>query len=62
MSFNAHDLKVAFEDGIKAERTRLLELLRNKIMYEGHTDNAILEYNYYVKLFNSDDHWDIGEL
>jgi hypothetical protein len=34
MGFDAHDLKVAFEDGIAAERQRVAELLRSMI-----TDN-----------------------
>lgn len=60
--FDAHDLKKAFEDGIKAERARLLRLLHNKIITDGATADAKQEYNYYVKLFNQEDHWDIGEL
>lgn len=60
--FDAHDLKKAFEDGIRAERKRLLDLLRSKIITEGSTPDAKLEYNYYVKLFNQEDRWDIGEL
>lgn len=31
MSFEAHDLKVAFDDGVKAERERIMSLLQSMI-------------------------------
>ena len=61
MSFTANELKSAFEDGRKAERKRILDILSDKIKPNRNSD-AKNEYNYYVKLFNAQDHWDIGEL
>ena len=63
MSFNAHDLTVAFEDGRKFERQRILDFLKDNIMnHKDTTDDAKLQYAWYVKQFNKEDHWDIGEL
>lgn len=62
MSFNAHDLKEAFEDGRKFERDRILSGLRDKIIIDENNGDARNEYSWYVKEFNKYDHWDIGEL
>lgn len=63
MPFNAHDLTKAFEDGRRHERQRILKLLKdNTIGRKDTTDDARLQYNWYVKEFNKEDHWDIGEL
>lgn len=63
MSFNAHDLTVAFEDGRKFERQRILDFLKDHtINHKDATDDAKLQYSWYVKQFNKEDHWDIGEL
>ena len=61
MPFTASELKSAFEDGRRSERQRVLDILRDKIKPNRNGD-AMNEYNYYVKLFNAQDHWDIGEL
>jgi hypothetical protein len=61
MPFTAVELKSAFEDGRRAERKRILDVLRDKIK-PNHNGDAMNEYNYYVKLFNAADHWDIGEI
>ena len=60
--FDAHDLKKAFEDGRKAERQRILDLLRNKIITDDSNGDQRNQYRGYVKQFNAEDHWDIGEL
>jgi hypothetical protein len=62
MSFNAHDLKHAFEDGRKFERQRILDLLRNRIITDINNGDQRNNYVGYVKEFNAEDHWDIGEL
>lgn len=61
MSFNAHDLKVAFEDGRKSERIRILRILRNKIITDDNNGDQHNDYKYYERLFE-DQSWDIGEL
>lgn len=60
--FDAHDLKQAFEDGRRAERQRILDLLRNSIVTDKNNGDQRNQYNGYVKKFNAEDHWDIGEL
>lgn len=62
MSFNAHDLKEAFEDGRKFERQRILDLLRNRIITDVSNGDQQNNYRGYVKEFNAEDRWDIGEL
>jgi hypothetical protein len=62
MSFDAHDLKQAFEDGRKFERQRILDLLRNRIITDINNGDQRNNYVGYVKEFNAEDHWDIGEL
>lgn len=62
MSFNAHDLKNAFEDGRRFERKRILEILHDKIINDANNGDAGNEYRWYVKQFNQEDHWDIGEI
>lgn len=62
MSFNAHDLKVAFEEGQRFERKRILDLLRGSIITDKNNGDQRNQYNGYVRKFNSEDHWDIGEL
>ena len=62
MSFDAHDLKQAFEDGRKFERKRILDLLRNRIITDINNGDQRNNYVGYVKEFNAEDHWDIGEL
>lgn len=62
MPFKAHDLKLAFEDGRKFERERILKLLRNRIITDKNNGNQMNQYRGYVKEFNAEDHWDIGEL
>tara|TARA_B110000977_G_scaffold25631_2_gene31628 strand:+ start:9397 stop:9573 length:177 start_codon:yes stop_codon:yes gene_type:complete len=58
MGFNAHDLKVAFEDGIAAERQRFAELLRNMI-----TEGEFAEVFGVQRLDPiNDGHLDIGEI
>lgn len=62
MPFDAQDLKVAFEDGRKFERQRILDLLRNRIITDVNNGDQRNNYVGYVKEFNAEDHWDIGEL
>lgn len=62
MPFKAHDLKLAFEDGRKFERERILKLLRNRIITDKNNGDQMNQYRGYVKEFNAEDHWDIGEL
>lgn len=62
MSFNAHDLKVAFEEGQRFERKRILDLLRNSIITDKNNGDQRNQYKGYVRKFNAEDHWDIGEL
>ena len=62
MSFDAHDLKQAFEDGMRFERQRILDLLRNRIITDINNGDQRNNYVGYVKEFNAEDHWDIGEL
>lgn len=62
MPFRAHDLKLAFEDGRKFERERILKLLRNRIITDKNNGDQMNQYRGYVKEFNAEDHWDIGEL
>jgi hypothetical protein len=56
MSFNAHDLKVAFDDGVMAERARILEMLRNTLINDKRNDTNQLETLIYS------DYLDIGEI
>ena len=60
--FDTNDLRVAFEDGRKFERQRILDLLRNNIIKDEKNGDAHNQYRWYVKQFNQEDHWDIGEL
>ena len=60
--FNANDLRNAFEDGRKFERERILKLLRNRIITDKNNGDQMNQYRGYVKEFNAEDHWDIGEL
>lgn len=60
--FDANDLIVAFEDGRKFERERILSLLKKQIIVDGSNGDARNQYQWYVKQFNKDDHWDIGEI
>lgn len=62
MSFDAHDLKVAFEDGRRFERQRILDVLKERIITDDNNGDQKNHYNGYVREFNKDDHWDIGEL
>ena len=61
-NFDAHDLKKAFDDGRKAERQRILELLHNRIITDINNGDQRNQYQGYVKEFNAEDRWDIGEL
>ena len=49
--FNAHDLKVAFDDGRVFENERLLALLRQTIVTDENNGDALNQYRYYEKLF-----------
>ena len=60
--FDANDLRVAFEDGRKFERQRILDLLRNRIITDVNNGDQRNNYVGYVKEFNAEDHWDIGEI
>lgn len=51
MSFNAHDLKAAFQDGRAFENERLLALLRHKIITDENNGDQQNQYKYYEKLF-----------
>lgn len=50
MSFDAHDLKVAFEDGVQAEQKRILALLKEKIITDTNNGDQHNEYVWYEKL------------
>lgn len=53
MSFDAHDLKIAFEDGRVHERERILNLLKEKIVTDPDNANQLNQYKYYEKLFGT---------
>lgn len=50
MSFNAHDLKVAFQDGREFENERILALLHTKIVTDENNGDQQNQYRYYEKL------------
>lgn len=61
-NFDAHDLSKAFEDGRRFERQRILDLLKDRIITNPNDGDQQNNYRGYVKEFNAEDHWDIGEL
>ena len=53
MSFNAHDLKVAFEEGRAFENERILALLKHKIVLNEEDESQQHDYRDHERLLRT---------